>query len=332
MGKTVLITGASGFIGRSLINEALLRKYDVYAMVRKSSKVDHLADKPIQLISVDFSDSSSIARILSELPPFDYIIHAAGVTKSFISETYYKINVQYTQNLVNAIVQSKNIPEVLMYFSSLAAFGSGNADSSIPVKNDDIPKPITNYGVSKLKAEEFVRNQTQIPYIILRPTAVYGPGERDIFQSIKLMNYHFDFNIGFHKQYLTFVYVQDLVNVTYNLLESKNRNKAYFVSDGAIYTKKDLGYYVEKKLNKKVFHIPVPLCLVRIIAFLTETIGKITKKAATALNYEKVKELAAINWNCDIDPLTLDIGYKAMYNLECGVNQTIDWYKKEDWL
>jgi nucleoside-diphosphate-sugar epimerase len=138
--------------------------------------------------------------------------------------------------------------------------------------------------------------------------------------------------IGLHRQYLTFVYVQDLVDVTFNVLESTIRNKTYFVSDGALYSKKDLGYFVEKHLNKKVFHIPLPLSLVRGIAFLTEKIAQISGKSASALNYEKVKELAANNWNCDISSLERDIGYKAKYTLEKGIGETIQWYKNEGWL
>jgi len=72
--------------------------------------------------------------------------------------------------------------------------------------------------------------------------------------------------------------------------------------------------------------------LVRCIAFFTEMVAKISGGSATALNYEKVKELAATNWNCDIGPLERDIGYKAKYTLEQGVNETIDWYKNEGWL
>jgi len=332
MKKNILITGASGFIGRFYIDEALIRGYEVYAVVRKSSKIDHLNDKPIHFVFIDFSDYPSMITILSELPPISYVIHAAGVTKAFKSHDYYEVNVQNTKKFVNAIVQSNNIPESFLLLSSLAAFGPGSTQSSSPVCNDDMPMPITNYGTSKRMAEMVIIEQSFIPYIILRPTAVYGPGERDIFQSIALMNSHFDFMIGTHRQYLTFIYVQDLVDVTFKLLESKIKNKEYFISDGSLYSKRDLGHYVEKSLNKKVFHIPMPLFLVRIIAFITETIAKTLGRPATALNYEKVRELAATNWNCDIGPLERDIGYKAKYTLEQGVNETINWYKNEGWL
>jgi nucleoside-diphosphate-sugar epimerase len=332
LNKTILITGASGFIGRFLINEALIRNYEVYAVVRKSSNIEHLKDKAIHIVYLDFTNYPSMITTLSELPPFTYIIHAAGITKSFKSQSYYDVNVENTKKFVNAIVQSKNIPNLFLLMSSLAAFGPGSNQSSLPVCNDDMPIPITHYGISKQMSESIVTHQTLFPYIILRPTAVYGPGEKDIFQSIKLMNKHFDFMIGSHIQYLTFVYVQDLVDVCFNLLEANIKNKAYFVTDGSLYSKKDLGRLIEKKLNKKVFHIAVPLQLVRYIALVTETIARIVKYQATALNYEKVNELAAVNWNCDIGPLEIDIGYKAKYKLEDGINETIEWYKNEGWL
>jgi len=332
MRKTVLITGASGFIGNCLIDEALSRDYDIYAFVRKSSNIKQLQNKPITIITVDFFDYSSIIESLRSLPTINFILHTAGVTKAYFEEDYVYGNEHLTQAFINALIYCKYNPKLFVYFSSLAAWGPGNSETFAPIYNNSIPSPITSYGKSKLNAEKIVRNQTLFPYIVLRPTAVYGPGEKDFFQTIKLINKHFNFNLGFHNQYFTFIHVCDLVKVTFDFLESEIRNKSYFVSDGNIYSKKEFGNLVAKHLNKKVFHITVPVALVKIIAYLLESYSLFSKKPAPVLNYEKVDELCAKNWICDCNPLVNDIGFDAKYNLNEGINQTIDWYKKEKWL
>lgn len=332
MRKTVLITGASGFIGKCLIDEALSRDYDIYTFVRKSSNIKQLQNKPITILTVDFSDYSSIIESLRNLPKIDFILHTAGVTKAYDEEDYIYGNEHLTQTFINALIHCNYKPKLFVYFSSLAAWGPGNSETFAPINNDCIPSPITSYGKSKLKAEKIVRNQTSFPYIVLRPTAVYGPAEKDFFQTITLINKHLNFNLGFHNQYFTFIHVYDLVKVSFDVLESEICNKSYFVSDGNIYTKKDFGMLVAKHLNKKVFHITVPVVFVKIIAYILESYLLFFKKPAPVLNYEKVDELCAKNWICDCSTIANDIGFKAKYNLNEGIKQTIDWYKKEEWL
>ena len=97
-----------------------------------------------------------------------------------------------------------------------------------------------------------MREQKVAPYLIIRPTAVYGPGERDIFINIKLINSGFEFFIGKHNQNLTFIYVSDLVNAMFNLIESDKVNKCYFISDGNIYSKREMGEILSREFNKRV--------------------------------------------------------------------------------
>ena len=330
--KKILITGASGFIGRFLVEDCLKRGYEVYATVRKTSKIDHLKHLDVRFIVVDLSHIDSLVSTLKDLPKMDFIIHNAGLTKAFEQQDYISTNVTLTKNLVEALKKSDRVPTKLLYVSSLAAYGPGNPDSIEPVTNESIPQPVTSYGTSKLAAERFVMKQEQIPWIVVRPTAVYGPGERDIFEAIKLMNARFDFRVGSIPQNLTFVYVKDLVRAKLDLLESDVVRKAYFVSDGNIYSKKHMGRYVSKALNKKILSITIPMPLVKVVAFITEKYSRWITKKAPALNIEKIAELTARNWNCDIKPLQQDIGYMAKYDLEDGIRETITWYKENKWI
>lgn len=329
--KTVLITGASGFIGNFLVDEALMRGYKVYAAVRKTSDTSRLKAKGVDIVVVDLSDYTLLYHQLHQLPRFDYIVHNAGVTKTNNKKEFLTVNYLYTKNFINAIVQSGNVPNKILYISSLAAYGPGSKSGEFPILADDFPMPISPYGESKLKAERLFGNQDHLPYLIVRPTAVYGPGERDFFEAVTLINNRLEFYIGRHKQFLTFIYVKDLVRGVFDLLESKLVNKAYFITDGEVYDKKIFGELVAKHLNKRVLRITVPMVLAKMVASVSEKIATVQKKA-TVLNSAKLKELSASNWMCDTKAIENDINYKARYKLDTGLAETLQWYKNEGWL
>jgi nucleoside-diphosphate-sugar epimerase len=125
--------------------------------------------------------------------------------------------------------------------------------------------------------------------------------------------------------------VKDLARLIFDAIESPCTNKAYFATDGNLYDSRDLGQVVSHRLNKKVISIAIPVWLTKILAALTELVSRMSNQAP-ALNVEKVSELSARNWRCDVAPLWSDLKFKSEYNLETGMNETIDWYKKEKWL
>ena len=329
--KKVLITGASGFIGKFLVDEALKRDFLIYVAVRKTSKTEHLSKKNIQIVEFDFSDICKLNLLIYTLPQFDYIIHNAGLTKSLKKEQYFEVNCQYTKNLIEVLKHQNKIPKKFLFISSLAAVGPGDNKSPNPIHLNSTPKPVTSYGKSKLEAEKYIVEKGEIPYIIIRPTAVYGPGEKDIFESIKLINKGFDFQLGLKNQHLTFIYVKDLATLVLDAMESQQFNKTYFISDGNLYNSFDLGNSVSKSLNRKIVHIPIPVWLAKTIAAFTEISSRFSKNAS-ALNIEKVNELSAVNWNCDIQPSKSDFNFRPEYNLQKGMNETIEWYQKQGWL
>jgi nucleoside-diphosphate-sugar epimerase len=329
--KRILITGASGFIGNFLIEEGLKRNYEVYAATRKSSNIEHLKNKAVKLIEIDFDDKEDLNSKMASAPKFNYIIHNAGITKSLRKEDFFKINYRYTMNFFEAVSFSNHNPLKLIYVSSLSAAGPGKADLSVPVSMSDEAAPITSYGLSKLSSEKYIIEQSDIPYIIIRPTAVYGPGDKDFFNMVKLINKHIDLMIGSHKQALSFIYVKDLSRLIYDLLESPVINKSYFASDGNSYDKTSMSDLMAEIMQKKIHRFYVPVILAKMIAGISETASRITGKALV-LNPEKVKEFSACNWNCDISSLMNDINFKPDYSLEQGLKETIAWYKQKGWI
>jgi dihydroflavonol-4-reductase len=163
--KKILITGASGFVGSFLVAEALERGLEVHAGVRKTSSRKYLQDDRIHFFEVNFTDIEGMAQRM-KAQQFDYIIHNAGIVGAPKREDYFRVNCEYTKNFVQAIEQADLELKKFTYTSSLAAYGpASNEDLNDFVKETDIPKPITAYGESKLKAEQFLKKQDDLPCI-----------------------------------------------------------------------------------------------------------------------------------------------------------------------
>ena len=146
-----------------------------------------------------------------------------------------------------------------------------------------------------------------------------------------MLNRHFEPGIGFQKQDLTFIFIKDLAKLLVDATLSKETQKTYFVSDGDYYGTKDLGRLAKQFLKKKTFQLTVPTPLAKVVATIFETIAKTGGRYPT-FNLEKVAELTAQNWKCDIEPLRKDFDFQPAYDLEKGLEETIGWYKKNKWL
>lgn len=326
-----MITGASGFVGGFLVEEALKRGLDVYAAIRKTSSKEYLKDERIKFVYLDFEDVDALAGSFTELN-FDYFIHNAGVTKTPSKEVYFKVNAEYLNNIIKAIVQSKIPLKKLTFISSLAAYGPAEYTESGIVTEEGTPHPVTNYGRSKLKGEEYLKAQTEIPYTIIRPTAVYGPREKDLFTVYQLINRGLDLSIGLTDQYLTFIYVKDLVRVILDSTLAHKKNVAYFATDLAVHTSTSYNNAIKKALgNKLALKIKLPITVVKVLGFASEKIGGLFG-SYPALNVEKVNELEANSWICDTTPLVNDLNYAPEYSLERGLDESIAWYKENNWL
>ncbi len=325
MKKRVLITGATGFVGYHLIEAALASNLEVYINVRKASAVAHLQGLDVNYTTLDFESIYQLRENIDE-HKYHYIIHAAATTKAKNREEYFHINATYTRNLAIASSLSAHKIEKFVFLSSLAARG--------PITNNDNNKiytPVTNYGRSKALAETYLSQVLDLPLITFRPTAVYGPREKDIFILIKGINSGFELHAGKQEQQLSFIYVTDLARVVVEALSSEVINKTYDISDGRIYSKFSLAAYVRKALNKKPFVLEVPMPIIRGLAWtLEKTFGFFDK--VPALNVDKINELTALNWACDIDNIQKDLGFVPKYQLENGLNETIAWYKENKWL
>ncbi len=328
----ILIVGAGGFIGGFIADEALRRGYDTYVAVRESTSRRYLNDKRLKFVVLDYESTEQIKAALKaafeETGGPDYIIYNLGATKALNYLEFRQVNYQYLCNFVSALKEAGLSPKKFLYMSSLSAIGEYDEINYTPAKITQPVHPNTAYGQSKLKAESYIEHISGLPYIIFRPTGVYGPHEKDYLMMIKSIDRHFDFSVGFKKQLLTFIYVEDLVCAMFDALASDAVNKKYFIAEGKSYTQDEFRKIVAEELGVKfVIPIKLPLWILYIVSFISEKWGKIRMKRMT-LNLDKYKIMCQRNWDCDISDAVRDFGFNPKYSLRDGIKETVLAYKE----
>ena len=328
----ILITGASGFIGSFIVEEALRQGFETWAAVRGSSSRQFLTDERINFIELNLSSEEQLKEQLKDYQ-FDYVVHAAGVTKCLNKADFHRINTEGTQNLVRAIQALKMPLHRFVYISSLSIMGAIREQQPYTeILESDEAKPNTAYGRSKLEAEQWLDTVEDLPYVILRPTGVYGPRERDYFMMAKSIQSHTDFAVGYKQQDITFVYVTDVVQAVFQACEKGVTGRRYFLSDGEVYQSSTFSNLIRKELgNPWWIRVTAPIWVLRIVTFIGEYVGHLTGKV-TALNNDKYNIMRQRNWRCDIKPAQQELGYEPKIKLEEGVRRSIKWYKDNKWL
>lgn len=333
--KRVLVIGAGGFIGGFIAAESLRRGYDTWVAVRESTSRRYLTDSRLHFVVLDYDDVESMTRKLSEALPegerWDYVVYNLGATKCINFADFNRINYLYLTWFVDALRRADKMPGKLLYMSSLSALGPGDEKNYTPLTGNMIPNPNTRYGVSKIKAETFLQTQSDVPWIIFRPTGVYGPHEQDYLMMIKSIDSHWDFGVGFRKQMLTFIYVEDLVNAIFDALASSNTlKKKYIISEPRAYTQKEFRRIVAQELGGKwVIPVRLPMWMVYAASVVAEKWG-VAKARPSTLNRDKYKIMRQRNWDCDVSDAVRDFGFNPQFSLERGVSETVKSLKENE--
>lgn len=326
MKNKILITGASGFLGFHLINEARKRDLEVYAAVRKSSDVSHLDTR---LVYLDYSSVDQLSGILSE-HNFDYIIHAAAVTRSKDPAMYEKVNVQYAENLALA---ASRLPwlKSFVFVGSLAAVGPVSYNA--PKLTENSPKnPVTGYGESKKRAEEVLLKIQNLPLTIVRPTAIYGPREKDLLVLFRTIIVGLDLYIGRKPQKLTFIHGEDAATAILTAAQKPfDQVRIYNLTDGNTYSRYAIADSIAEVTGRKAFRFHLPVALVSAVAGMLEFLYRWSEKYPV-LYRERINEVTAESWDCDTDMLRKELDFTPKYNLETGLVETLQWYFIQKWL
>lgn len=326
-GRSVLITGANGFIGSRLCALFLKEGFTVYAGVRKTADLSMLQGMTVQYRYGDVTDPTSLPAIVTGV---DYVIHNAGIVKAKSSDQFFAVNRDGTRNLLEATAQHNPTLKRFVLISSMGAVGPSRDGK--PMTEETPPNPVTVYGQSKLAGERVCENYTdKLPITILRPHGVYGPGDKEAFSFFKIANLRLKSLFGNTNRAMQMVHVDDVCRaVLAGTVANVNSGSAYAIAEKRAYTLKEMVAMIERASGKKGFPIYVPAPVFKLIAAISGGAARLFGQAPM-LTRDKADELLG-SWEVSTEKAKRELGFESQISFEDGARKAFAWYREHGWL
>jgi len=318
-----LVTGASGFVGSHLVEELLDSGWRVRCLVRATSSLQWLPSGRVELARGDVTDAAALGDAVRGVA---IVFHLAGVTSASRADDYRRVNVYGTRLVCDAIT-TRNPDAPVVLCSSLAA--AGPALEGRPLTEADPARPITAYGASKLEAER-VLEASGVFHAIVRPPAVYGPRDRDVLAAFRLAARGIAVRVGPRDQWLSMIYVADLVRGLLGAATHGVGRGTYYVSGGQ-YPWDEIVRNIGVAVDCPVRVVRVPRPIVYAAALADRAAARVTG-SKPLLTPDRVRDLAQHDWRCDDTRARRELDYTPAVSLADGMQRTAQWYREEGWL
>lgn len=305
MSRTVAITGATGFVGKATLDAALAKGYKVRALTRRNQH----PRESVEWVQGTLSDTAALEQLVSGC---DTVIHIAGLTNTPDPSEFHKANVTGTENLIAACDKQGTGRMVLV--------------SSLSAREPDL----SAYGASKAEAEKRVAAST-LNWTMVRPPAVYGPHDRDMFELFRAAKFGI---VPVPPEGRTsIIHVEDIARLLVALIPSDRKVTGQIYEpwdDNAMgYEHTELAKMIGEAVGRPQIIAPkVPEKLLRLGAQLDRTLRGHKAK----LTDDRVGYMVHPDWVCDLrkaPPISL---WQAVWNGEAGLKMTAQWYEREGWL
>lgn len=316
----IAITGATGFIGRHLTQFLVGRGAAVRSIIRPDSPRSAPAGSTPVRAPLD------IDALVPAFAGASVVVHLAGVVESARTSAYGDVNVTGTRAVAEA---ARRVGARLIHISSLAA--AGPASASAPRVEGAPPTPITPYGRSKLEGERVVMATDGLEWTILRPGAVYGPGDRAMLPLFQLVRGPLLPVVGRQDASFIFVHVRDVVAAIDAAITQHRPHETFFVGHPRPIAAHEIVDVLARVVGRRPMRIPVPTPLAWLAATACELIGQATGQSLP-LNRSRYAEMCAEGFVCRVDQLRERLGVSAAIDFEEGVADTFAWYVREGWI
>lgn len=323
-----LVTGGTGFLGSHLIQSLRERGDEVVCIAKDKMNLGVIDAIGVKFIFGNISDNLDWD---SALDGVDVVYHLAGTTRARNGNEYYETNYLATKSLLE--ICSERCPNLqrFLYVSSLAAVGPSHSNK--PIDEEEPYRPVSDYGKSKMLGEmEVLKAKGKLPITIIRPSSVYGPRERDMYDLIRMSKRGIFPMIGFGEKYLSLIHSDDLIKgLIQAALHPRSTGEIYFLGSQSQYSSLELRDAIAKAVSRNPFHLRVPHSLLFAVGALSQLAGKFTGKPVF-LNIQKAREMSQSSWTCSSQKAEDHFGFCQSVSLEEGMMQTHKWYLDNGWL
>lgn len=327
MDKTVLITGSNGFVGSHIVDALLRHGYRVRAMVRATSDLRWLEEKPVETVIGTLQDADSLRAAVDGV---DMVVHNAGIVSAPDPYHYYLHNTEGTTRLLEAALEAAPKLERFLFVSSQAAGGPTGEGGAR--REEDEPYPITDYGRSKLLAETSLRRyMDKLPITIVRPPSVYGPRDEAFLPLFKLIDRGLLPRIG-GGQELSLVHAQDLARQVLAQLERDAAvGEVFHAAPFPPVTDEQFGLTIARVVSSHPRQVPLPGALLKysypVVYPLLKLVG-----VDPPFRPDKLPDVLAHRWVVSGEKAAKLLGFEGKLPLQAGLSQTAEWYRWKEWL
>jgi nucleoside-diphosphate-sugar epimerase len=325
----VILTGASGLLGGHVAELLSARGDKVRAMVRRTSNrkvLEKLANVELFEGTVERAD-----KVREAVDGVDAIVHCAGIVKARSADEFFSVNVGGTSNLVEAARKLRGKLKRFVHVSSLEACGPSADGKPVPADQEN---PVTAYGRSKLASEKVVLSaRDDIPVVLLRPGAIYGPRDGEILEAFKSIQRGLLPLVDGGAARGVWIYATDCAEACIRAIDAEvPSGKIYFVDDGCgPLALKEMLAEAERALGKKALvrtSLPVPVLMT--VARGLEVFGRLANRPVM-LTREKASMLLQ-DWICSSEETRRDLGWAPKVPWDDGVRRAVAWYRENGWL
>ncbi len=323
--RQALVTGASGFIGSHLAENLRRAEWSVRCLLRETSSRQRLPREGVEVVIGELADRDSLKNALKEVTT---VFHLAGRIRARSRREFFSTNLEGTKNLLEAARETGGIKRFI-YVSSLSA--AGPSLDGHPRREEEEAQPVSYYGESKLAAEREVRSsQEDFPVTILRPAAVYGPGDRETLQLIKMAGRGWKFQPGGPGSSFSSIHVKDIVEgIILAAGRPGEKSATYFLADGNAYDWEETFDLLKAFLGEKACSLKIPWTAGRTGIRL---VAELFPRSPAAFYLDKIREMNHKYWVCDISRAREELGFTPRYDLSRGLKETVEWYRTAGWL
>jgi nucleoside-diphosphate-sugar epimerase len=301
MVPTVALTGATGFIGRTLVRRLESAGLRVRALVRSTSDVTRLPAGVERVVGA-LDDAESLRRLVRGARA---IVHCAGAVRGASARDFDPVNVDGVARLAHAIVAERQAPSIV-HLSSLAA------------RHPEL----SPYAASKRGGEQALRAAPA--WTVLRPPVVYGPGDRELLPLLRWMARGIAPMVGSPHGRFSLIYVDDLAEAVTRLVSMGGTGRVFELDDGqpAGYAMDDVVAAAERYRGRGVMRVSVPARLLRGLSRLNVLAARLRGRAPM-LTPGKVREMFHPDWIADNTALADATGWRPRIRLDEGLRRTL---------